>query len=96
MRFPQQVIDNNAEHMPDSGSSPVGYARMQRRRPQELYGEGILPAATAKKGPNATANKTRISWKASAVAVGAARFVALVVCRRSVARCELYGKDRQG
>ena len=64
---------------------------------QERYGEGILPAATAKKGPNATANTTRISWKAFAIAVvGVARAVALVVCRRSVVRCELYGKDRQG
>ncbi len=63
---------------------------------QELYGEGILPAATAKKGPNTTANKTRISWKAFAIARGVARVVALVVCRRSVVRCELYGKDRQG
>ena len=33
---------------------------------------------------------------AYAIAVGAARVVALVVCRRFVVRCELYGKDRQG
>ncbi len=62
----------------------------------ERYGEGILPTATAKKGQNATANKTKISWKASDKAVGDTRVVALVVCRKYFVRCELYGKDRQG